>query len=114
MNSSASMAALFLALSVAPSTAATGYQDDLFPLAELSEDQRQALYRAIVDTVAEVIDQGVFMDDHPVAMADIFWSMFSGVVLWEASKKIISADKDYLKSTLQTAFEIFERGIRKG
>ncbi|ESP92377.1 hypothetical protein PL2TA16_04506 [Pseudoalteromonas luteoviolacea 2ta16] len=42
-----------------------------------------------------------------------FWSMFSGVVLFEASKKIIDPGKDYLKSTLTVAFEIFEQGIRK-
>jgi hypothetical protein len=34
-------------------------------------------------------------------------------VLWEASKKVLSSDKDYLKSTLATAFELFERGIVK-
>jgi AcrR family transcriptional regulator len=61
----------------------------------------------------EGIHQGVFEAKHPTALADIFWSLFSGVVLWEASKKIINADKDYLKPTLQTAFEIFQRGIRK-
>lgn len=68
---------------------------------------------AIAKIFEEGIDQGVFLERHPMALADIFWSMFSGVVLWEASKKIISADKDYLKSTLATAFDLFERGIRK-
>ncbi|BBO84748.1 TetR/AcrR family transcriptional regulator [Desulfosarcina ovata] len=68
---------------------------------------------AISKIFEEGIDQGIYIDRHPVALADIFWAMFSGVVLWEASKKIITADKDYLKSTLATAFELFERGIRK-
>ena len=68
---------------------------------------------AIAKIFKEGIDKGIYIDRHPVALADIFWSMFSGVVLWEASKNIISADKDYLKSTLATAFELFERGIRK-
>jgi len=67
---------------------------------------------AIAKIFQEGIEKGIYVDRHPVALADIFWSMFSGVVLWEASKKIISADKDYLKSTLATAFELFERGIR--
>ena len=67
---------------------------------------------AIAKIFEEGIQKGIYVDRHPVALADIFWSMFSGVVLWEASKKIISADKDYLKSTLATAFELFERGIR--
>ncbi len=67
---------------------------------------------AIAKIFEEGMKRGIYIDRHPVALADIFWSMFSGVVLWEASKKIISADKDYLKSTLATAFELFERGIR--
>ncbi|MEE4113184.1 MAG: TetR/AcrR family transcriptional regulator [Desulfobacteraceae bacterium] len=67
---------------------------------------------AIAKIFEEGMQKGIYVHRHPVALADIFWSMFSGVVLWEASKKIISADKDYLKSTLATAFELFERGIR--
>jgi AcrR family transcriptional regulator len=59
------------------------------------------------------MEQGYFIERHPIALADIFWSLFSGVILWEASKKVIDEDKDYLKSTLATAFELFRRGIRK-
>ena len=66
---------------------------------------------AIAKIFEEGIKEGVYSKMHPVAMADIFWSMFSGVVLWEASKNIVSSDKDYLKTTLAEAFEIFERGI---
>jgi hypothetical protein len=47
-----------------------------------------------------------------VALADSFWSLFSGVVLWLTSKKLINAEKDYLKQTLEIAFEIFRRGIK--
>jgi hypothetical protein len=39
--------------------------------------------------------------------------MFSGIVLWEESKRIINQDKDYLKPTLEAAFEIFRQGITK-
>jgi len=61
----------------------------------------------------EGVQKGIFLDRHPMAIADIFWAMFSGVVLWETSKRIINEDKDYLKETLKTAFEIFDRGIKK-
>lgn len=81
-------------------------------LAEIKELSQKSI-GAIAKIFEEGMDKGIYIDRHPVALADIFWSMFSGVVLWEASKKIISADKDYLKSTLATAFELFERGIRK-
>ena len=84
--------------------------DDLL---EEIKDLSQKSIGAIAKIFETGIKEGLYVDHHPVALADIFWSMFSGVVLWEASKKIISADKDYLKSTLATAFELFERGIRK-
>jgi AcrR family transcriptional regulator len=82
-------------------------------LLEEIKDLSQKSIGAIARIFEEGIAKGIYLDRHPVALADIFWAMFSGVVLWEASKKIISADKDYLKSTLATAFELFERGIRK-
>ena len=82
-------------------------------LLEEIKDLSQKSIGAIAKIFEEGIEQGVYLDRHPVALADIFWSMFSGVVLWEASKNIISADKDYLKSTLATAFDLFERGICK-
>jgi len=66
---------------------------------------------AIADIFQQGIESGVFLDRHPTALADIFWSLFSGVVLWEASKKIVNERKDYLKDTLKTAFEIFRGGI---
>jgi AcrR family transcriptional regulator len=81
-------------------------------LSEIKELSQKSI-GAIAKIFEEGMDNGIYVDRHPVALADIFWSMFSGVVLWEASKKIISSDKDYLKSTLATAFELFERGIRK-
>ncbi len=77
------------------------------------KDLSQRSNGAIAKIFEEGIKKGIYVDRHPMAMADIFWSMFSGVVLFEASKKIIDPDKDYLKSTLATAFDIFEQGIRK-
>ncbi|MGD8739815.1 MAG: TetR/AcrR family transcriptional regulator [Desulfobacterales bacterium] len=61
----------------------------------------------------EGVDQGIFIDRHPLALADTFWALFSGVVLWLTSKKIIDQRKDYLKQTLDVAFEIFRRGLNK-
>ena len=61
----------------------------------------------------EGIQQGVFIDRHPTALADIFWSLFSGVILWEASKNVINQDKDYLKATLAVAFDLFCRGVKR-
>jgi AcrR family transcriptional regulator len=82
-------------------------------LLEEIKDLSQKSIGAIAKIFEAGIEAGLYVDRHPVALADIFWSMFSGVVLWEASKKIISADKDYLKSTLATAFDLFERGLQQ-
>ena len=60
----------------------------------------------------EGIQQGVFIDRHPTALADIFWSLFSGVILCEAIKNVINHDKDYLKATLAVAFDLFCRGVK--
>lgn len=81
-------------------------------LSEIEELSRKSL-GAIGNIFKEGIDAGIFIDKHPIALADIFWSMFSGVILWESSKKIINDDKDYLKGTLKVAFEIFVRGLKK-
>jgi len=61
----------------------------------------------------EGVQTGVFINKHPMAIADTFWALFSGVVLWETSKSIINEDRDYLRETLETAFEIFDSGIKK-
>ena len=81
-------------------------------LTEIKTLSKKALSN-IAGIFKEGIEQGVFVDRHPTALADIFWSLFSGVILWEASKNVINQDKDYLKPTLAIAFELFCRGLRK-
>jgi hypothetical protein len=76
------------------------------------EDLSRKSIGAISSIFRDGVEKGVFIEKHPVALSDIFWSMFSGVVLWEASKKIINDDKDYLKKTLAIAFEIFSQGVK--
>ena len=73
------------------------------------------LLKKSMNTIAGIfkdgIKKGVIVDRHPVVLAEILWSLFSGIVLWESSKKIINGNKDYLKQTLGIAFEIFQKGI---
>ncbi len=59
------------------------------------------------------INKGVFIDRDPLALADTFWALFSGIVLLGESKRIISDNNDYLKSALKVAFEIFNQGIKR-
>jgi AcrR family transcriptional regulator len=81
-------------------------------LSEINQLSRKSL-EAMANIFKEGINRGIFIDRHPFALADILWALFCGIVLWEESKKIINDDKDYLKQTLETAFELFGRGINK-
>jgi AcrR family transcriptional regulator len=81
-------------------------------LSEIKEMSRNAL-QTMASMFEEGLERGEFIDRHPVTMADIVWALFSGIVLWEESKRIINEDKDFLKQTFEAAFEIFERGILK-
>ena len=80
-------------------------------------EEIKVLSRKSLGSIAQIFKEGVdkeiFIDRHPVALADTFWALFSGVVLWLTSKKIIDQRKDYLKQTLDVAFEIFRRGLNK-
>ncbi len=81
-------------------------------LTEIKELSRSSIGK-IAKIFSEGIKKGNFIDRHPVALADIIWSTFSGVILWEESKRIINDNKNYLKPTLEIAFEIFRRGVKK-
>ncbi len=76
------------------------------------KDLARSSFRSMAKIFEEGIKKGDFIDRHPVALADIVWALFSGVILWEESKRLIDSQKDFLKSTLEIAFEIFRRGIR--
>jgi hypothetical protein len=67
---------------------------------------------SIVQIFKDGVAKGLFIDRHPVALADTFWSLFSGVILWMTSKKLVNQGKDHLKDTLTLAFEVFYRGIK--
>ena len=77
----------------------------------------ETLSRNALKVMANIFEEGIrkemFVDKHPTAVADILWSLFSGIVLWETSKKILNGEKDFLKETFDTAFEIFSHGIMR-
>jgi AcrR family transcriptional regulator len=82
-------------------------------MAEIKELSRKSL-GLIAEIFKDGVKQQLFIDRHPVALADTFWSLFSGVVLWLTSKRIINEEEaDQLKPTLEIAFEIFSRGLKR-
>jgi AcrR family transcriptional regulator len=76
-------------------------------------DLTQDSLHTLADIFAQGIQNGSFSDIEPSKLALILWSMFSGMIVWEESKRSLDPRKDFLKPTLETAFEIFGRGIRK-
>lgn len=80
-------------------------------LAEIKDLSRKSL-----GTMAKILEggikEGAFIDRHPIALADILWALFSGVILWEESKKVIDAGKDFVRPTFELAFDIFASGLR--
>lgn len=68
---------------------------------------------SIAQIFKEGVSQGLFLDRHPVALADTLWSLFSGVILWMTSKKLVNEGKDQLKETLEVAFDVFYKGLTR-
>lgn len=68
---------------------------------------------AIIDVIKEGIAQGIFIDEHPVALADILWASYAGIVLWVDSKRFLNNEKDFVKPTLKTAFKLISTGLKK-
>jgi AcrR family transcriptional regulator len=80
-------------------------------LIEEIEITAQKALEKLANIFQKGIQKGICIQYHPTAVADIAWALFSGVVLWETSKRAIDQRKDFLKPTLKTAFDIFEKGI---
>ncbi|MBN2283890.1 MAG: TetR/AcrR family transcriptional regulator [Deltaproteobacteria bacterium] len=59
------------------------------------------------------VHMGVFKEMEPIVFADIIWSLFSGLVIWEESKSALDPRKRHMKKTLDRAFEIIMQGIKK-
>lgn len=68
---------------------------------------------AIIDVVKQGIDEGIFIDEHPVALADVLWASYAGIVLWVDSKRLLNDQKDFVKPTLKTAFKVIKKGLKK-
>ena len=79
---------------------------------QIKDGARQYL-RAIAGIYKDGVDEGVFLNRHPTAFADIVWGLFTGVVLWEETKRGFDPNKEFLRPTLELAIEIISRGIKK-
>jgi AcrR family transcriptional regulator len=73
------------------------------------------LLKSFLIAMAHIFEDGIcsdlLMDVHPIALSEIIWSTFTGIVLFEASKRIINPDKDFLRQNVAVAFDIINEGI---
>lgn len=83
---------------------------------ELMEETRDLAakgLRTMAELFKHAIEDGMIDDYPPVALADMTWALFTGLVLWEEGKRFYNPDKKFLKPTLEMAVEIMTKGIRK-
>jgi AcrR family transcriptional regulator len=89
--------------------------DNISPeLYEQILDLSRRSLQALSEIFAKGIEVGNFLKRNPVQLAVVLWAMFSGLVLWEESKRSLDTRKAFLKPTLEIAFEIFSRGVKPG
>jgi len=81
------------------------------PMLTTIRDLSKQSLEIISKIFAEGIENQVFIEKHPEALSDVMWALFSGVVLWEESKRIIRDKHEANSPSFDTAFEIFSRGI---
>jgi len=81
-------------------------------------EQIMDLSRRSLQTLSEIFAKGIelgsFLKRKPMQLAVVLWAMFSGLILWEESKRSLDSRKDFLNPTLEIAFEIFGRGVKPG
>jgi AcrR family transcriptional regulator len=80
-------------------------------LSEIKDLSKNSL-NAMAKIFEKGISQGAFIEKKPLVFSDIVWALFSGIVLWEESKRIFNGENNSLKETLEIAFEIFAQGIK--
>jgi AcrR family transcriptional regulator len=91
--------------------------DGLRNLSSARTGQLNELAAKCLRSLAKIFEQGIaenrFNEHNPIALADIIWSIFTGAVLWEESKRMINPRKDYLRQSLGLAIDILSRGLKK-
>lgn len=76
-------------------------------------DLGKQILKMFTDTFNEGVRQGKFKRGKAIAHADILWSIFIGLYLFEESKRRLNPGKNFFKATLDRAYNIFCEGIAK-
>lgn len=68
------------------------------------------IVRIMADILKQGIVSGVFIDQPADTVAAVLWAIFSGAVLFDENQRV-TQDQSHGLQTLDSAFEIFSRGI---
>lgn len=74
-------------------------------------DMSTKALRTMATIFEDGMERGIFQRHHPIALADLVWAIFSGLVMWEESKRLFDPRKDHLKPTLDLALDLLARGL---
>jgi AcrR family transcriptional regulator len=78
-------------------------------------EQIMGLLRQSLGNLSEIFadetDRACVANRDPKKLALISWALFSGLVLWEESKRSLDPRKNFLKPTLEMAFDVLGRGL---
>lgn len=70
-----------------------------------------------IHCMARIFEQGMARGEinpgQPLVLADGVWGIFTGLVLWEESKRIFDPRKQFLKPTLEFTIKTFVNGVRR-
>lgn len=92
-------------------------EDTMTTIDKELRNELERLGRKLVSIFSSTYKEGMRGGDinngHAVAHADIIWATFAGLVMVEEGKRKLYPKKDFLKPTLDLAFDIFCRGISK-
>lgn len=76
-----------------------------------------SMSREVMTMFANIYEEGVktgeFIEGHGMLHADIMWALFTGLVIYEEAKTRLNPEKKFLKTTIDKAFEVFLRGIKR-
>jgi AcrR family transcriptional regulator len=81
-------------------------------LTTLGDLSRKCLV-VIAKILAEGVETQIFIEKQPETLSDVMWALFSGVVLWQESKRIIRNKREANGPAFDAAFEVFARGITR-
>jgi len=91
--------------------------DEYDRLSSEVNEQIRAATSKVMDPIGVIfkqgIDQGIFRKEHPSALVDIVWVLFSGIIAWGDNKRRWNEKyRMIIRDTMETALRVFLDGIK--